>query len=123
MLGGKPGEIIGGSGMSKWEISLKNWGHDPSLKSSPQHAKWKAWKKKHTKKKEGSRMRNRQASIHNVFVAHQQKQMILIAILATVLEFERMRRVYSAIPTQTAFAGAVPMDDMTDQPMTTVKTK
>ena len=50
MLGGKPGEPIGGSGMSKWEISLKNWGHDPSLKSSPQHSKWKAWKKKHSKK-------------------------------------------------------------------------
>lgn len=50
MLGGKPGDPIGGSGMSKWEISLKNWGHDPSLKSSPQHAKWRAWKMKHTKK-------------------------------------------------------------------------
>mgnify|MGYP006437993769 FL=1 len=54
MLGGKPGDPIGGSGMSKWEVSLKNWGHDPSLKSSPQHAKWKAWKKKQNKKKEGS---------------------------------------------------------------------
>ena len=119
MLGGKPGEIIGGSGMSKWEISLKNWGHDPSLKSSPQHTKWKAWKKKHTKKKEGSRMRNRQASIHNVLIAHQQNQMIRRAILATgnAREFERMRRVYSAIlsNSKTAFAGAVPMDDMMDQ--------
>jgi len=45
MLGGKPGKPIGESNMSKWEISLKNWGHDPSLKSSPAHAKWKAWKK------------------------------------------------------------------------------
>jgi len=119
MLGGKPGDPIGGSGMSKWEISLRNWGHDPSLKSSPQHAKWKAWKKKHTKKKEGSRMRNRQASIHNVLVAHQQNQMIRRAILATgnAREFERMRRVYSAIlsNSKTAFAGAVPMDDMMDQ--------
>ena len=50
MLGGKPGDPIGGSGMSKWEISLRNWGHDPSLKSSPQHAKWKAWKEKQMKK-------------------------------------------------------------------------
>lgn len=119
MLGGKPGDPIGGSGMSKWEISLRNWGHDPSLKSSPQHAKWKAWKKKHTKKKEGSQMRNRQASIHNVLVAHQQNQMIRRAILATgnAREFERMRRVYSAIlnNSKTALAGAVPMDDMMDQ--------
>jgi hypothetical protein len=117
MLGGKPGDPIGGSGMSKWEISLRNWGHDPSLKSSPQHAKWKAWKKKHTKKKEGSRMRNRQASIHNVLVAHQQNQMIRRAILATgnAREFERMRRVYSAILSNSKVAAAVPMDEMMDQ--------
>lgn len=63
MLGGKPGDPIGGSGMSKWEISLKNWGHDPSLKSSPQHAKWKAWKMKHTKK----------SSIQRVAYKHLQK--------------------------------------------------
>jgi hypothetical protein len=50
MLGGKPGQPVGDTGMSKWEISLRNWGHDPSLKSSPQHAKWKAWHKKHDKK-------------------------------------------------------------------------
>ena len=25
----------------------KNWGHDPSLKSSPAHSKWKSWKQKH----------------------------------------------------------------------------
>lgn len=47
MLGGKPGDTVGDSGMSKWEISLKNWGHDPSLKSSPAHSKWKSWKQKH----------------------------------------------------------------------------
>lgn len=119
MLGGKPGEPIGGSGMSKWEISLRNWGHDPSLKSSPQHTKWKAWKKKYTKKKEGSQMRNRQASIHNVLVAHQQNQMIRRAILATgnAKEFERMRRVYSMIlsNSKTAFSRGVPMDDVMDQ--------
>lgn len=117
MLGGKPGEPIGGSGMSKWEISLKNWGHDPSLKSSPQHAKWKTWKKKHTKKKESSAMRNRQASIHNVLVAHEQNQMIRRAILASgnTKEFERMRKVYSMIlsDSKTAYAGT--MDDVVDQ--------
>lgn len=46
MLGGKPGEPVGDSGMSKWEISLRNWGHDPSLKSSPSYNKWKSWKSK-----------------------------------------------------------------------------
>ena len=50
MLGGKPGQPVGGSGMSKWEISLRNWGHDPSLESSPAYSKWKAWDEKHTKK-------------------------------------------------------------------------
>jgi hypothetical protein len=117
MLGGKPGDPIGVSNMSKWEISLKNWGHDPSLKSSPQHAKWKSWKKIHTKKKEGSHMRNRQASIHNVLVAHQQNQMIRRAILATgnAREFERMRRVYSAILSNSKTANAGTMDDMMDQ--------
>jgi len=44
MLGNEPGDTIGESGMSKWEISLRNWGHDPSLKSSPAYSKWKAWK-------------------------------------------------------------------------------
>ena len=62
-------------------------------------------------------MRNRQASIHNVLVAHQQNQMIRRAILATgnAREFERMRRVYSAIlsNSKTAYAGT--MDDMMDQ--------
>ncbi len=44
-------------------------------------------------------MRNRQASIHNVLIAHQQNQMIRRAILATgnSREFERMRKVYSMI--------------------------
>jgi hypothetical protein len=116
MLGGTPGEPVGDSGMSKWEISLRNWGHDPSLKSSPQHSKWKAWKKKHTKKK-GNVMRNRKASIHNVLVAHQQNMMIRRAILATgnVKEFDQMRRVYSMIisNSKTAYAGA--MNDAMDQ--------
>ncbi len=46
MLGNSPGDPVGDSGMSKWEISLKNWGHDPSLKSSPQYKKWKSWSSK-----------------------------------------------------------------------------
>lgn len=50
MLGGKPGQSVGGSGMSKWEISLRNWGHDPSLESSPAYSKWKSWTEKNTKK-------------------------------------------------------------------------
>lgn len=49
MLGGKPGEPVKDTGMSKWEISLRNWGHDPSKKSSPSYDKWKAWDKKHNK--------------------------------------------------------------------------
>lgn len=50
MLGGKPGAPVGDSGMSKWEISLRNWGHNPALASSPANAKYKAWKKKLSKK-------------------------------------------------------------------------
>ena len=54
-------------------------------------------------------MRNRKASINNVLVAHQQNQMIRRAILATgnAKEFEQMRRVYSAIlsNSKTAYAG------------------
>jgi hypothetical protein len=50
MLGGEPGQPVKDTGMSKWEISLKNWGHDPSKKSSPSYDKWKAWDNKHNKK-------------------------------------------------------------------------
>lgn len=61
----------------------------------------------------------RQASIHNILVAHEQNMMIRRAILATgnSKEFERMRRVYSAIlsDSRTAFSGSVPMDDVVDQ--------
>ena len=45
MLGGKIGQPVGSTGMSKWEISLRNWGHDPNLSSSPANSKYKAWKK------------------------------------------------------------------------------
>lgn len=61
MLGGKPGQPVGNSGMSKWEISLRNWGHDPSLKSSPSHSKWKSWKMKHSKKAN---------DVNNLILAH-----------------------------------------------------
>lgn len=47
MIGNKPGDPVSGTDMSKWEISLRNWGHDPSLKSSPAHGKWKRWKDSH----------------------------------------------------------------------------
>jgi hypothetical protein len=55
MLGGKPGQPVKDTKMSKWEISLRNWGHDPSLKSSPQYDKWKAWHKKHFENKESAK--------------------------------------------------------------------
>ena len=71
MLGGKPGQPVEDTDMSKWEISLRNWGHDPSLKSSPQHSKWKSWKENQTKKE--ARM-YRQASVYNVLMAHEQNQ-------------------------------------------------
>jgi hypothetical protein len=45
MLGGKIGQPVGSTGMSKWEISLRNWGHDPALSSSSANSKYKAWKK------------------------------------------------------------------------------
>lgn len=45
MIGGKIGQPVGDTGMSKWEISLRNWGHDPALSSSPANSKYKAWKK------------------------------------------------------------------------------
>ena len=63
-------------------------------------------------------MRNRQASIHNVLVAHQQNQMIRRAILATgnSREFKNMRKVYSMIlndgRTATSETLAVAMDQL-----------
>lgn len=46
MLGNDPGKPVGDTGMSKWEISLRNWGHDPSKKGSPAYSKWRSWKDK-----------------------------------------------------------------------------
>lgn len=59
----------------------------------------------------------RQASIHNVLVAHEQNMMIRRAILATgsAREFERMRKVYSAILSGSKKAYANVMDDAMDQ--------
>lgn len=54
MLGGNPGDPVENTGMSKWEISLRNWGHDPSKSSSPSYDKWKKWDEKHNKKKKAS---------------------------------------------------------------------
>lgn len=44
MLGNDPGKVVSGTAMSKWEISLRNWGHNPAKKSSPAHDKWSKWK-------------------------------------------------------------------------------
>lgn len=55
MLGNDPGDPVGESGRSKWEISLRNWGHAPSKSSSPAHGKWKAWKEKQKNKKTSTR--------------------------------------------------------------------
>lgn len=41
MLGMKPGKNVGDSSMSKWEISLRNWGHDPRKSNSPGKSKLK----------------------------------------------------------------------------------
>ncbi|MCH8517715.1 MAG: DUF3140 domain-containing protein [Cyclobacteriaceae bacterium] len=49
MLGNDPGDPVGDTGMSKWEISLRNWGHAPSKSSSPANAKWKTWKSRQSK--------------------------------------------------------------------------
>jgi hypothetical protein len=57
MLGNDPGEPVKDTGRSKWEISLRNWGHSPSKASSPGNAKYKAWKKKHSGKKASLRGR------------------------------------------------------------------
>jgi hypothetical protein len=48
MLGGSPGRPVNkDTPMSKWEISLRNWGHDPRKPNSPGHQKVKDWLKAH----------------------------------------------------------------------------
>jgi len=78
MLGGKPGDPVGESRMSKWEISLRNWGHDPSLKSSPQHAKWEAWRAKHYGKK-GSTMKITASDLAHTYFCEQKIKRAVIA--------------------------------------------
>jgi hypothetical protein len=62
MLGGKPGKPVGSTGMSKWEISLRNWGHDPSKPNSPSNSKWKSWKKQNEEEIKMSLAKKKKAS-------------------------------------------------------------
>ncbi len=66
MLGGKPGKPVGSTGMSKWEISLRNWGHDPSKPNSPSHSKWKTWKKQNEEEIKMSLAKKKKASARNL---------------------------------------------------------
>ena len=68
MIGGKIGQPVGSTGMSKWEISLRNWGHDPALSSSPANSKYKAWKKTNKDAIAKSKAKGKKAS--NVRVAY-----------------------------------------------------
>lgn len=46
MLGGNPGQPVSKDvPMSKWEISLRNWGHDPRKPNSPGYKKAMDWLK------------------------------------------------------------------------------
>ena len=63
MLGGKPGKPVGSTGMSKWEISLRNWGHDPSKSNSPSYDKWKSWKKQNEEEIKMSLAKKKKASL------------------------------------------------------------
>lgn len=47
MLGNTPGAPVSETKSSKWEISLRNWGHDPRKKDSPGYSKFQSWKKKY----------------------------------------------------------------------------
>lgn len=66
MLGGKPGKPVGSTGMSKWEISLRNWGHDPSKPNSPSYDKWKSWKKQNEEEIKMSLAKKKKASSRNL---------------------------------------------------------
>lgn len=66
MLGNNPGEPVADTGMSKWEISLRNWGHDPSKTTSPANAKWKSWKKRHQLKTASLSLIARRVAAKNV---------------------------------------------------------
>ena len=66
MLGGKPGKPVGSTGMSKWEISLRNWGHDPSKSNSPSYDKWKSWKKQNEEEIKMSLAKKKKTASRNV---------------------------------------------------------
>ena len=63
MLGGNPGKPVGSTGMSKWEISLRNWGHDPSKPNSPSYTKWKKWKKENEEQIKMSLAKKKKANL------------------------------------------------------------
>jgi len=63
MLGGNPGKPVGSTGRSKWEISLRNWGHDPSKPNSPSYTKWKKWKKENEKEIKMSLAKKKKANL------------------------------------------------------------
>jgi len=63
MLGGNPGKTVGSTGMSKWEISLRNWGHDPSKPNSPSYKKWKKWKKENEEEIKMSLAKKKKANL------------------------------------------------------------
>ncbi len=63
MLGGNPGKPVGSTGMSKWEISLRNWGHDPSKPNSPSYTKWKKWKKENEEEIKMSLAKKKKANL------------------------------------------------------------
>jgi len=70
MIGNSPGEPVGDTGMSKWEISLRNWGHDPSKKSSPAHSKWKSSNKKASSEKSMKISKSEIQKINREFIRH-----------------------------------------------------
>jgi len=67
MLGGNPGQPVGSTGKSKWEISLRNWGHDPSKANSPAHSKWKKWKKDNEEEIKKSKAKKEASLIMRVY--------------------------------------------------------
>ena len=87
MIGNKPGDPIGDTGMAKWEISLRNWGHDPSKASSPAHSKWKSWSRKNKLKMASTSrdsMRNSVAGNRSILTTHAGSNMNLSKIAQRV---------------------------------------
>lgn len=64
MLGNNPGKPVSSDvPMSKWEISLRNWGHDPRKSNSPGKDKVEAWLKDYFPEKEASDKNNAMVDI------------------------------------------------------------